>query len=177
MKNRYIGENIRLLYDLLVNYKTKQIPGLLLMVDFEKAFDSVSWDFIRKTLRYLEFCPFIVNFFETIYHKPSSCITFNGQYTKWFKLERGCRQGDPISPYLYLICAEVMSLMFRKNDRIKGIKIKGNETLLSLFADDTTLFLDGSEESFQEAIQTLDSFSEISGLKINNEKNSNCMGR
>ena len=70
-----------------------------------------------------------------------------------------------------------MSLMFRKNNRIKGIKTRGNEILLSLFADDTTLFLDGSEESFQAAIQTLDSFSEISGLKINNEKNSNSMGR
>ena len=170
MKNRYIGENIRLLYDVLLSCETRQIPGLLLMVDFEKAFDSVSWDFIRKALRYFEFCPYIINFFETIYHRPSSCITFNGQYTKWFNPERGCRQGDPISPYLYLICAEVMSLMFRKNNRIKGIKIKENETLLSLFADDTTLYLDGSEESFKAAIETLDSFSKLSGLKMNNEK-------
>lgn len=85
-------------------------------------------------------------------------------------LERGCRQGDPISPYLYLICAEIMSLMLRQNDRLKGIKIREHEHLLSLFADDTTLFLDGSEESFREAIHILDTFLGISGLKINNYK-------
>ena len=170
MKDRYIGENIRMLYDILVSCEKDQIPGLLLMVDFEKAFDSVSWDFIRKALNYFHFCPFVINFFDTIYHKPSSCITFNGQYSKWFMLERGCRQGDPISPYLYLICAEIMSLMVRKNDRLKGIKIRENESLISLFADDTTLFLDGSEESFREAIYILDTFSGISGLKINNDK-------
>ena len=170
MKNRYIGENIRLLYDIILSCKTDKISGLLLMVDFEKAFDSVSWDFIKKSLNYFKFCPFVIKFFETIYNKPTSCITFNGQYSKWFMLERGCRQGDPISPYLYLICAEIMSIMFRKNERIKGIKVREIETLLSLFADDTTLFLDGSKESFQAAIHTLDTFSGISGLKINNEK-------
>ena len=140
------------------------------MVDFEKAFDSVSWVFIRKALHFFNFPKTIVDMFNTLYHNPSSCITFNGQYSNWFKLGRGCRQGDPISPYLYLICAEIMSLMFRKNNNIKGIKVRDNETLISLFADDTTLFLDGSKESFEEAIHILDNFSAISGLKINNDK-------
>ena len=63
-----------------------------------------------------------------------------------------------------------MSLMFQNNKDIKGIIIKERKTVLSLFADDTTLFLDGSEKSFKESIKVLDFFSETSGLRSNNEK-------
>ena len=170
MKGRYIGENIRLLYDMLEHTEKANIPGLIVAVDFEKAFDSVSWNFIKRSLKFFNFPDSIIDWFNTLYSYSMSCVTFNGQYSGWFSLERGCRQGDPISPYLYLICAEIMSLMFRNNKNIKGITIKEQETLLSLFADDTTLFLDGSERSFKESIKVLDSFSEMSGLKINNEK-------
>ena len=170
MKGRYIGDNLRTLFDILSYTKSEDIPGLIVAIDFEKAFDSVAWSFIEKALVFFGFPDMIVNWFKTLYNKPRTCLTFNGQYSKWFSLGRGCRQGDPISPYLYLICAEIMSLMFRQHEQIKGIKLKDYETLLSLFADDTTLFLDGSEESLKNAFQVLDAFSAISGLKINNEK-------
>ena len=170
MKGRYIGENIRLLYDTLLITEKENIPGLLLMIDFEKAFDSVSWSFIEKALIFFNFPNCIVQWFKILYNKASSCISFNGQYSKWFNLYRGCRQGDPISPYLYLICAEILSLMIRSNKTIKGLKLKDKDILLSLFADDTTLYLDGSERSFKEAIHIIESFTKISGLKMNNDK-------
>ena len=94
----------------------------------------------------------------------------NGQHSSWFNLQRGCRQGDAISAYLYLICAEVLSLMIRKNSNIKGIRVKGREVLLSQFADDTSLFLDGSEKSLKEAMMMLDKFAEVSGLRVNHDK-------
>ena len=170
MKGRYIGENIRLLYDTILLTEKENIPGLLLMVDFEKAFDSVSWFFIEKALKFFNFPNNIISWFKILYKKANSCVSFNGQYSNWFKLHRGCRQGDPISPYLYLICAEILSLMIRQNKKIKGITLRDKDVLLSLFADDTTLYLDGSEESFTEAIKMLEIFSKISGLKINNDK-------
>ena len=148
----------------------ENIPGLLLVIDFEKAFDSVSWLFIEKSLNFFNFPEGLIGWFRVLYHKPTSCVSFNGQYSAWFNLQRGCRQGDPISPYLYLICAEILSLMIRTNNKIKGIKIKNKEILLSLFADDTTLYLDGSEQSFNEAIRTIELFSSMSGLKMNNDK-------
>ena len=58
---RYIGENIRLIYDLLQYTEENQIPGLLLFIDFEKAFDSVSWKFIQKVLKFFNFGPSIKN--------------------------------------------------------------------------------------------------------------------
>ena len=62
------------------------------------------------------------------------------------------RQGGPLSPDLYLICAEIMSLMIRQNPRIKGIRVKDISVLLSQFADDIALYIDGKEESFRESV-------------------------
>ena len=61
MKGRYIGENIRLLYDTILITENDNIPGLLLMIDFEKAFDSVSWSFIEKALNFFNFPESLVN--------------------------------------------------------------------------------------------------------------------
>ena len=81
------------------------------------------------------------------------------------------RQGDPCSPYIYLICAEILSLLIRNSKEIKGVKIADDiETLLSQFADDTTLFLDGTKKSFEACIECLNFFSSISGLSMNYDK-------
>ena len=88
----------------------------------------------------------------------------------WFHLERGCRQGDPISPYLFLLCAEILAHMIRQNDRIKGYFISEIETKLTQFADDTNLFLDGSKESFEYCVQTILEYAKYSGLNMNSNK-------
>ena len=64
-----------------------------------------------------------------------------------FNLRRGCRQGDPISPYLFILCAEILGKMVRQNSDIKGLTINGTEYKLSQYADDTQLILDGTEKS------------------------------
>ena len=100
-----------------------------------------------------------------------SCVNVNGGYTEWFNIHRGCRQGDPSSSYIFLICAEILSLLIRSNNKIKGIELNEDLTvLLSQFADDTSVFLDGSERSFKETIETLQFFASFSGLNINLDK-------
>jgi hypothetical protein len=170
LKGRYIGDNIRLVYDIMKYTECENLPGLMLMIDFEKAFDSVSWSFLHKALNFFNFGPSIQKWIKVLYNGISSCVSINGQYSSWFPISRGVRQGDPLSPYLYLICAEILSLLIRKNVDIKGIKMNAVERLISQFADDTTLFLDGSEKSFKEAIHTLNKFSKMSGLHMNTEK-------
>ena len=170
LKGRYIGENIRLMYDVLMYTQLHQRPGLLLLVDFQKAFDSVAWSFLEKCLDFFNFGPDMKRWVKTFYNNISACVSVNGHYSNWFPVERGCRQGDSCSPYLYLICAEVLSLIIRKNKDIKGIKINDIEVLLSQFADDTSLYLDGSKKSFMESIRSLQYFSTISGLQMNMDK-------
>ena len=88
-----------------------------------------------------------------------------------FNLRRGCRQGDPISPYIFILCAEILEKMIRKNKDIKGISLNGRkEYKLSQYAYDTQLSLDGSEKSLTEALHLLKQYYKMSGLKINIDK-------
>ena len=169
LKGRYIGENIRLLYDTLLYAKQHQIPGLLLMVDFEKAFDSVAWSFIEKSLCKFKFGKDITRWILTFYTNINSCVHVNGQYSQWFDVKRGTRQGDPLSPYLFLICAELLASMIRQNENIHGINIL-DEEILSQFADGTTFFLDGTREPFCSCMCVLQQFASVSGLNINVDK-------
>ena len=89
MKGRDIGENIRLVYDVLRSTEREQIPGLLLLIDFEKAFDSVSWSFLQKALNVFNVGPGIKQWVKTLYTLASSCISVNGQYSQWFGIQRG----------------------------------------------------------------------------------------
>jgi len=87
------------------------------------------------------------------------------------KICRGAKQGDPIAAYLFILCAEILSIMIKNNKLIKGITIENIEHNLTQFADDTTLILDGSKESLQSALNVLEVFGSFSGLKVNTEKN------
>ena len=95
---------------------------------------------------------------------------FNGQCSNLFAIERGIRQGDPCSPYLFLICAEILSSLLLQNAKIEGIRVKDREVVIAQFAYNIALFLDSNEQSFSEAIWTLQNFAEMPGLKMNNNK-------
>lgn len=171
LPGRFIGENHRMLYDLLVYTDLNNIPGLLLLIDFEKAFDSVAWTFIEKCLDFFNFGVIMKQWIRLFYNNVMSCVGVNGGYSSWFRIFRGCRQGDPCSPYIYLICAEILSLLIRSNKDIQGIKIVDDvKVLLSQFADDTSLYLDGSKKSFEQSVITISYFASISGLHMNFEK-------
>lgn len=89
LKGRFIGENIRLIDGIIKHTATKNIPGLLLFLDFEKAFDTVEWSFLQKTLQHYNFGQSAINWIRLFYHNTESCILNNGWSSNFFKLERG----------------------------------------------------------------------------------------
>ena len=170
IKGRSIVENIRLIYDIMKFTDEKNIPGLLLLIDFEKAFDSLSWNFLHKALEHLNFGHSIRKWVKVCYKNISSAVSVSGHLSAFFNIERGCRQGDPLSPYLSLICAEYLATKIRKNKTIKGISINNIEFKISQYADDTSAMLDGTERSLNQTLEELSRFSKISGLNINFDK-------
>ena len=80
------------------------------------------------------------------------------------------RQGCPLSPYLFILFAEILGSTVRKDNEVRGITILGTECKLSQYADDTTMILDGSQSSFSRTLYLLDAFASISGLKVNYDK-------
>ena len=136
------------------------------MKNFEKAFDTVEWAFIKKK----PFNSSMIKWIDICYNNIESCVLNNGWSTDFFKLERRVRQGCPLSPYLFVLGVEILAEKIRKNETIKGIWVSENEIKVSQYADDTTLILDGSKESLICALQVLENFSLVSGLRLNNRK-------
>ena len=107
---------------------------------------------------------------KLFYTNISSCIQNNGWSSEVFSSSRRVRQGCPLSPYLFILCAKVLANAVRKDENIRGINIANVECNLSQYVDDTTKTLDGSELSLSRTLLSLDNLANSSGLKINYEK-------
>ena len=115
--------------------KKHNIPGILVSLDFRKAFDSLEWPFIMRTLNIFNFGTSIQRWVSTFYTNIESAALNNGFLTNWFRPSRGVRQGCPLSPYLFILSAELMANKIRQDLHVKGIEILGNELKLSQSAD------------------------------------------
>ena len=120
------------------------ITGQLMVIDFQKAFDSISWNFIYNTLSFLGFGESYIKWIKLLNNEVTARVIQSGYASNSIQIGRGCRQGDPISPYLYIIGSQILTVLILHNPDIKGIFIKGTEFKVTQYADDMTLFLDGS---------------------------------
>ena len=105
-----------------------------------------------------------VSWIKTILKNQESCIINSGKTTKYFKLERGARQGDPISAYLFILVLEIFFIFVKNNPKVKGLNIFKHEFLYTAYADDTTFFLK-DRNSVIKLMNELNIFSNISELK------------
>ena len=171
IKRRYMGTNIRLVSDIIDYFDMMNESGLLLMLEFKKAFDSIEWNFRLRSLQYFNFGPTFIKWVETIYWKPEACIKNNGHISDTFKISRGIRQGCPVSALLFIICIEVLGIKVRSSQSLAGFKFgyPQKPVKISQYADDGIIFLNNRNEMCS-ALNLLTKFGEISGLKLNVEK-------
>ena len=163
IKGRFIGEVARSILDIIDSTESLKLPGILLFIDFEKAFDSIEWDFLYQSLEAFNFGPTLIRWIITFYNNLSSCVINNGLFSKPFKLERGVRQGDPLSPYLFVVAIEILAISLRKNEHVEGIKLDNDEIKTLLYADDMTVTL-ANTFSVEIFMQILNDFEKCSGL-------------
>ena len=148
---------------------TLKLDGLLATIDIQKAFGSVDHSFLISTLERYGLGKRFVSWVKILLKNQESCIINGGNTTTYFKLEKGTRQGDPISAYLFILVLEIVFLSIKENKNIKGL-IRFNHTfLITAYADDTVFFLK-SKESLIEVTKVFDIFSSFSGLKPNKYK-------
>ena len=144
----------------------ENVPGLLIFIDFQKAFDSLEWNFLLSCLEAFNFGPDFIRWVKTFYKNIQSCVINNGLMSDYFTLERGVTQGNPLSPYLFVIAIESLAIAIRKNPAIRGIMIGNEETKLFQYADDMTAVL-SDINSAQALFNLLEFFKKPSGLMIN----------
>ncbi len=121
VKNRFIGNNIRLVQDVIENAKKSNTRGLLLFLDFEIAFDSIEHEFMIKTLRKFNFGETFIKWIQTLYHKSTSYIKNNGYISEGFEATRGVKPGCPLSALLFILVVEILALRIKQNKEIKAI--------------------------------------------------------
>ena len=138
MKGRNIAENIRILYDSIYCTKKAKQHCILLALDFEKAFDSLEWNFIFCILEKFNFDKKFIKWIRLLYNDISSCTINNGTSSGYFSITRGVRQGYPMSPYLFILSLEALAQMVRDESQIKGLEFPIGVVSLLLYADDVT---------------------------------------
>ena len=153
---RFIGESVRLTSDLLEYMDYNNLPGYLVTIDIEKAFDSVDHTFLCATLRKFGFGENYIKWIQILLKGEESCVMNNGFTTKYFSLSSGTRQGDPLSAYLFIRVMEILFIQIRNKKNIRGLRIFGYEVKLTSFADDVSCFLE-DVDSIKELLQLLKS--------------------
>ena len=143
--------------------------GFLVTIDIEKAFDSVNHHFLIVILEKIGFGTEFIEWIKVLLENQESCVIKGAKTSKYFKLERGTRQGDPISAYLFIIVLEVVFRIIKETSNIKGFEIFQKKFVYTAYADDTTFFLKNTE-SVINLLEIFKHFSQLSGLKPNKSK-------
>lgn len=167
MKNRSSTDNMRRLLHLIWLNRTETDPVVALSLDAEKAFDRVHWEFLFAALSHFGFGTTFIKWIKTIYKNPKAVVITNGVISPPFNLTRATRQGCALSPLLFNIVLEPLAIAIRSNAAIKGIEGGGKEHKLLLYADDILLLVKDPLNSVPNLMNTIQSYSKLSGYKIN----------
>jgi hypothetical protein len=168
IKGRTIMEGNRII-DYLIEYMSKGKDGFIVSWDMQKAFDSCDHDFIRNVLDQFGFPKEFIKLFDTLYNGAESAVMNNGLTTKYFPLERSCRHGDCLSPFLFILILEPLIRMIKQDERIKGLNPFNHNIKLSVFADDMNGFV-GDEDELKAFLECIQIYGKSSGLQLNVEK-------
>lgn len=163
-------DNIRKTRNIIRHCRLQGKSSLILSLDFEKAFDSVEYNYIIQLLRHMNFGTNFMTAIEAIYNRPKAKIKLNNARSGYIHINRGTRQGCPLSPLLFTLCIEPLANMIRNHPDIAGIKCAQREFKTCLFADDIILYLSSPKKSLPALEGTLSDFQRASGLVINKTK-------
>jgi hypothetical protein len=180
VEGRHITDNILAAFETLHTMQTK-LKGkqgfMALKLDMSKAYDRVEWGFLEGVMSRLGFQDRWIHLIKGCFRSVSYSVLVNGKPYGHFIPSCGIRQGDPLSPYLFILCAEALSALLHHAERtrvITGVPIaKGRVRLNHLFfADDSLLFCKANMVEWEGLHQILERYEKASGQRLNKEKTS-----
>ncbi|GJW99717.1 RNA-directed DNA polymerase, eukaryota [Tanacetum coccineum] len=171
---RQILDGPFILNEVLQWCKIKKKQSLIFKVDFEKAYDSVRWDFLDDVLKKFGFGNKWCDWIQTCLKSSRGSILINGSPTEEFQFCKGLKQGDPLSPFLFILIMESLHLSFQRvvdAGLFMGIKLSHSVNLSHMFyADDAVFVGQWSDRNINTLIHVLDCFYRASGLRMNMRK-------
>lgn len=172
---RVIGDNIMLAQALCRDYHlNKGQPRCAIKLDIHKAFDSLNWDFLFKALQAMGFPQVFINWIHGCITTCMLSVKINGGLEGFFKAKSGLRQGDPLSPYLFVLSMEVLTACIAKSTATGNFSYHPQASNVELthliFADDVFLFCRADQPSITAIFEGITLFSSISGLQPSNSK-------
>ncbi|WVZ76358.1 hypothetical protein U9M48_024338 [Paspalum notatum var. saurae] len=182
VKGRSIQDNFLLVQQLTRCLHCKKEPHVLFKIDISKAFDSVSWSFLIEVMKHLGFGRRWCNLLCLLLSTSSTRVLVNGEPGDSFVHRRGLRQGDPLSPMLFILVMEVLNGLVVKASQqnlLHPLAVPQISHRISLYADDVIMFLRPIRTDLTLLSQLLDVFGTASGLRTNLAKSSvypiNCL--
>ena len=172
VKGRKMSELIREMDDIIETEKLNPTSeSLALSIDYSKTFDSISTVTIIDALKLFYLGEYFVSWVSVILNGRTANVKNGGLLCEPFALERGVRQGCPVSPMLFIIGVEILALKIRQGNQIKGITLPNSPKSIRIlqYADDTTLFL-RNRTDLREVLSEIKKFSFVSGLNLNENK-------
>ncbi|PKI35180.1 hypothetical protein CRG98_044455 [Punica granatum] len=175
VEGRDVGDNIQLAHELVKGYNRKGVsPRCMGKEDIMEAFYSVSWRFLLNILKVIETPQPFITWIEACISGARYSVTINGSLEGYFKEQKGVRQGDPLSPYLFVIAIEVLSQLLNaavESGRMGYHPFSSRVKLTHLgFADDLLIFLKGEKKSVDTLLEVFHEFYIMSDLKLNPSK-------
>ncbi|XP_071687548.1 uncharacterized protein [Rutidosis leptorrhynchoides] len=142
LRERYILDGVLVANETIEYLKSNRKKGLIFKVDFEKAFDSLNWDFLLEVMRCMGFGERWCKWIHAGLKSASISILIDGSPTREFNLGRGVRQGDPLSPFLFILAAEGLNILTKtavSRGLFNGVEVGRDKVLLLhlQYADDT----------------------------------------
>jgi hypothetical protein len=173
VKGRSIVDNFLYAADVIQSCQTRRTPAVVLKLDFKKAFDSVNWAALDAILEARGIGPLFRSWISTILSTGRTAILLNGVPGRWISCKNGLRQGDPLSPYLYLAVADLLPCLIAMEspeDRLLHPLVDDLPCPVIQYADDTLLILRAGRSQVRRLKTILDLFSPATGLHINFHK-------
>jgi hypothetical protein len=175
IKRRNIHDNFLYVQNIVRTMQKMKLPMLFLKLDIHKAFDTVSWSYLLEVLQALGFGPRWREWVSIFFRTTSSRALLNGQQGPAFSHRRGVRQGDPLSPMLFILAMDPLQRlldMATQQGVLSALPLPTTRWRTSMYADDAAIFTNPIKDDLDSITMILQEFGNVSGLHINLQKSS-----